>query len=83
MLRQLWNPQGFKKLVRVYLACCLLFGFVTGWYPYPFVHAGKLGYRQVLVNAAGLVLGLWALGFIVVAIDGAPGRRSTPSARRV
>lgn len=41
----------------IYFAYALARGAVTGFYPYPFIHVGHLGYLQVLVNAVGLLLG--------------------------
>jgi hypothetical protein len=38
------------------------------FYPYPFIDAGKLGYAQVMQNAAGLVVVCAILGAVVVVI---------------
>jgi hypothetical protein len=37
-----------------WLACTLIRGEVTGWFPYPFVDAAHLGYSRVLLNCAGV-----------------------------
>ena len=51
-----------------YIAWTLVHGAVTGWYPYPFVDVADLGYGQVLLNIAGLVLIYLALaGLLAIA----------------
>ena len=52
----------------LYLIYSLLRGPVADWYPYPFLHAGKLGYGEVTVNSlsvlgAFLAAGLGAIAF--------------------
>ena len=44
-------------------------GALDGWYPYPFIEVPKLGYGQVLLNAAGIsaVLALGGLALIALA----------------
>ncbi|HRE19704.1 MAG TPA: Pr6Pr family membrane protein [Rhabdaerophilum sp.] len=43
-----------------YAMYALTRGALDGWYPYPFIDVGKLGYPAVLANVAGLAL---AVGF--------------------
>jgi hypothetical protein len=50
-----------------YLAYALARGATTGWYPYPFLDAGKLGYLPVLLNAAMISCGFLGVGFLAVA----------------
>jgi hypothetical protein len=39
-----------------YLVYALVRGAIDHWYPYPFIDVGMLGYRRVLINAAGVAL---------------------------
>lgn len=58
-----WRIIGLALLYPIgWLAFTLLRGAAIGWYPYPFIDVGKLGYPRALVNCLGI-----ALGFIVVA----------------
>lgn len=52
----------------IYLVYSLLRGAVTGWYPYPFVHAGQLGYPKVALNSLLVLIAftLAGLGMIFV-----------------
>lgn len=54
----------------VYGVWTLVHGAVSGFYPYPFMDVGKLGYPAVLLNMAGLVLGFLLPGLALVALDG-------------
>jgi len=63
-----------------YVVYALARGEVLGAYPYPFIDVTALGYRQVLVNAVGLMLGFIGLGFIVLALSRlAPPSRARPT----
>ena len=57
-----------------YFCYSLIRGVVTGWYPYPFIDASKLGYSRVLANAAMLVCAFFAVALLAVAIDRWRGR---------
>jgi hypothetical protein len=61
-----------------YLVYTLLRGIVTGWYPYPFLDANKLGYSKVLTNAFFMTLGFVILGYLLVAINRGLARRTVP-----
>jgi hypothetical protein len=52
----------------IYLFLILVRGRMAEFYPYPFIDAGKLGYAQVMQNAAGLVVVCAILGAVVVVI---------------
>ena len=52
-----------------YLVYTLIRGSITGWYPYPFIHAGELGYAKVALNAAMVVVAFIAIGIILIAIN--------------
>ncbi len=51
-----------------YLGWTLGHGYVTGWYPYPFIDVTKLGYGRMLLNSAGLILAFLALELLFVAL---------------
>jgi hypothetical protein len=50
----------------VYAVWILLHGAITGWYPYPFLDVGDLGYPRTLSNMAGLVLAFLILELALV-----------------
>lgn len=52
----------------VYLIYSLIRGSVVNWYPYPFLHAGELGYTKVAINAVVMLVIFLAAGFILIAI---------------
>ena len=60
----------------LYLIYAMVRGAVSGWYPYPFIDAGQLGYAQVSLNALGLITVFAALGLVVVGVDRALARTS-------
>jgi hypothetical protein len=49
-----------------YLIFIMVRGFLSGFYPYPFVDLEKLGYQTVLINC--MILGLVFLGFSLALI---------------
>jgi hypothetical protein len=54
------------------LAYCiysLIRGAIVGWYPYPFLDAGALGYPAVAINIGGVVLLFFVLAFLLVWIS--------------
>jgi len=53
----------------VYLGYSLIRGSVTGWYPYPFVNADKLGYGQVAVNSLLVLLAIVTAGLGIIAFN--------------
>jgi hypothetical protein len=59
---------GFASLgfPGVYAVWILLHSAVTGWYPYPFLDVGDLGYPRTLLNIAGLVFAFLALELALV-----------------
>ena len=52
----------------VYLVYALARGGLDGWYPYPFLHVGQLGYVRVLVNALGLTACFYLAGLALVLV---------------
>lgn len=43
-------------------------GAADGWYPYPFLDVGALGYPRVIANLVGLAAGFVVLGFGAIAL---------------
>jgi hypothetical protein len=60
-----------------YMLYTLLRGVSTGWYPYPFIDAGQLGFPRALGNGALVLLAFFVLGLVAGAIG-----RWTVSMRR-
>jgi dipeptide/tripeptide permease len=52
-----------------YLAWVLAFGGATGWYPYPFFNAARVGYPRTLLAALVITLVLLAVGWTFHALD--------------
>ncbi|MNE84178.1 hypothetical protein D3C80_1810530 [compost metagenome] len=53
----------------LYFAYVLLRGHSLGWYPYPFIDVDTLGYAQVFINAAGVLLGFVLMALLLVGLD--------------
>lgn len=66
-----------------WLAYTLVHGATSGWYPYPFLDAGKLGYPRVLGNIAVVVSMALVLALLMQWLDRVlPGRMAKPDAER-
>lgn len=52
----------------LYASYALTRGALTGFWPYPFLDADKLGWQQVALNSAGMVLGFAVLGLALIAL---------------
>ena len=61
-----------------YAAWTLMHGALTGFYPYPFLQVGILGYEHVLRNMAILLVVFGGLGLLLVALDRWLGTRAAP-----
>ncbi|MEH2511764.1 hypothetical protein V1291_003118 [Nitrobacteraceae bacterium AZCC 1564] len=61
-----------------YLAFILVRGKLAGFYPYPFINVGTLGYAKVAFNTLGLLIVCAALGTIFVAVGWWLSRRQKP-----
>jgi len=73
-----WVPRGripwsaaahYLIYPALYAAWTLLYGAVTGWYPYPFVNAARLGYAQLVGNLLALTCAVVAIPVMLLAID--------------
>lgn len=60
----------FKWLIYplIYLVYTLIRGSMTGYYPYPFLNAGELGFIKVLVNSCILILVFLGFSLLYTAI---------------
>jgi hypothetical protein len=57
-----------------YIAWVMIMGAWTGFYPYPFTDAGKLGYPRALANGGMILAGFWLVFLVLIAV----GRLSAP-----
>jgi hypothetical protein len=53
----------------VYFAYALLRGHLLSAYPYWFLSVNMLGYTQVFINAAGVLVGFVVIGLVVIGLD--------------
>ncbi|MGQ0738405.1 MAG: Pr6Pr family membrane protein [Bacteroidota bacterium] len=60
----------------LYLVYSLVRGAVTGWYPYPFVHADNLGYGKVTVNSMLVLVAFVAAGSGMIALNRLTGKKN-------
>ncbi|VVN70646.1 Pr6Pr family membrane protein [Pseudomonas fluorescens] len=61
----------------VYFGYALMRGHSLGQYQYPFIDVARLGYPQVFINAAGILVGFVLISLLVVGVDRWRGRRSS------
>ncbi|WP_153797236.1 Pr6Pr family membrane protein [Foetidibacter luteolus] len=52
-----------------YIIYTIAHGELSGFYPYPFINVGQLGYSAALQNTAGLVVVFLVAGCIVIGLD--------------
>ena len=62
----------------IYLAYSLVRGAMTGWYPYPFLDVGTIGYARVLVQSGLLLAVFLVMSALVIGLDKAVARRPSP-----
>ena len=53
----------------LYLIYSLIRGAMTGWYPYPFLHAGNHGYGNVALNSFFVLIALLVTGLGIIALN--------------
>lgn len=53
----------------LYLVYTLIRGAMVNWYPYPFVHAGNLGYTKVALNALAVLAAILMTGSLLLVIN--------------
>jgi hypothetical protein len=77
-----WKVVGYSVVYPLlWLAFTLARGAVDGWYPYPFIDVGELGYARVTLNVLGITVGFVALAAGALGLDRLL-TRSRPVARR-
>ena len=69
-------PDGYFVYAVIRVALGASIGYGGSRYPYPFINADALGWKQVLVNGAVLNLFFILLGFVFVTLDHLLARRS-------
>ncbi len=52
-----------------YVVVRLARGAATGWYPYPCIHVGDLGYPRVALNITFLILAFATLSVVALGAD--------------
>lgn len=65
-----------------YFGYAMARGAATGFYAYPFIHVGQLGYFRVLLNAIGIFAGFLLITLALFVVERLPGvawRARTPS----
>jgi hypothetical protein len=76
-------PKGTSKLRHMatwlaypiaYLVWTVAHGAPTGFYPYPFLNVGELGFQRILANMAGLLVVFLLVGLLLIAADRVIGR---------
>lgn len=50
----------------IYLIYILIRGAISGYYPYPFVDVGRLGYSNVVINSLGMIAGFVVLSVLLI-----------------
>lgn len=55
----------------VYFVWVLIFGALSGFYPYPFVNVTKLGYSTAFLNSGIITIGLFLLSLLYILINNA------------
>jgi hypothetical protein len=61
-----------------YFAYAMIRGALDGRYAYPFINAARLGWSHVILTAALIALGFFAVGEAFVFLDRRAGRRASP-----
>jgi hypothetical protein len=61
-----WTPLSWCWYPLVYFAYVMTRGEILFSYPYPFIDVLALGHAQVLINAAGFLIGFIVLGYVLL-----------------
>jgi hypothetical protein len=64
-----WNTFPWLIYPLVYFIWILIFGALSGFYPYPFINVTEIGYNKVILQCGILTGGFLLLSFLFVAID--------------
>lgn len=71
------DPLRWSAYTFAYLVYALARGTATGRYPYPFLDALHLGWRQTVINSALIAAAFLLAAFALVWVDNLLGRRAT------
>ena len=58
-----------------YLGFVLVHGRFTGFFPYPFIDVGKLGYGTMMLNAIGIAAAFLGSGYVILVVSRLLARR--------
>lgn len=61
----------------IYMLYTLVRGSVTGWYPYPFINAGRLGYPRALLYCGGVAVVFLLVGWLFIWLGNQAARKKT------
>ena len=61
----------------IYLTYSMLRGPLADWYPYPFLHAGELGYGKVSINSLFVLMAFLLVGLGLIAFNRSGKKRQT------
>ena len=59
----------FPAYPGLYCVWMLLYGALTGWYPYPLVNAARLGSGQLVTNIVGVTAVALAIPYALLVLD--------------
>ena len=71
----LWAPLAWLLYPLLYLLYSLVRGALVGWYPYPFVDVGDLGYAMVVFNSLKIMAAFLVIFYGLTLVDRALGHR--------
>ncbi len=63
------NVFSWMIFALVYIIFVLVRGSFSGFYPYPFIDAGKLGLNKTIVNSLGITIVFFIISLVFIAID--------------
>jgi hypothetical protein len=63
------HAMRWSILLVIYLAFALSRGALSGFYTYPFIDAGQLGYGMVFVNAIGVLAVFFCIAAVLIWLD--------------
>ncbi len=64
-----WNTFPWLIYPLVYFIWILIFGALSGFYPYPFINVTELGYNKVILHSGILTVAFLILSLLFVTID--------------
>ncbi len=64
-----WNTFPWLIYPLVYFIWILIFGALSGFYPYPFINVTELGYNKAILHSGILTVAFLILSLLFVTID--------------